>query len=162
MAPVAADSHANAGGRRRSVAGVPFRSVALHRWADHVGDDHVERVAAALDELAATTPAIRSLTHGADTGVHDDTYDYAIVIDVATAADWRTVRNHPPYVLLVEELLTGHVVDRAVAQFRIDDPAAMSPDTAHLAELSDEELMAQARRAAQASMDALMAEPDEI
>ena len=141
---------------------MPYRSVALHRWADHVDDDHVARLAAALDDLAATTPAVRALTHGVDTGVHDDPYDYVIVIDVATAADWRTVRNHPPYVLLVEELLTGHVTDRAVAQFRVDDPAALSPDTAHLAELSDEELMARARRAAQASMDALMAEPDVI
>jgi hypothetical protein len=140
---------------------VPFRTVALYRWADHVDDDHVARLEAALAELTAEVPAVRSLTHGADTGATSGSFDHVVVIDVATAEDWRSVRDHPVYILLVEELVTNHVVDQAVAQFRADDGAAMSPEEADVREISDDELMARARRAAQASMDALMAEPDD-
>ncbi len=140
---------------------MPFRTVALYRWADHVDDDHVARLEAALAELTAEVPAVRSLTHGTDTGATGGSFDYVVVIDVATAEDWRSVRDHPGYILLVEELVTNHVVDQAVAQFRADDGAAMSPEEADVREISDDELMARARRAAQAGMDALMAERDD-
>ena len=140
---------------------MPFRTVALYRWADHVDDDHVARLEVALAEMNPEVPGVRSLTHGADTGATGGSFDYVVVIDVATADDWRAVRDHPAYILLLEELVTNHVVERAVAQFRADDAAAMSPDEADVREISDEELMARARRAAQASMDALMAEPDD-
>jgi hypothetical protein len=134
--------------------------VALYRWADHVDDDHIARVASALDEFASELAAVRSLTHGADTGITGGTFDYVVVIDVASEADWRTVRDHPSYILLVEELVTSHVVDRAAAQFRLDDAAPASPEDAEVREISDDELMERARRAAQAGMDALMSEPD--
>jgi len=140
---------------------VPFRSVALYRWADHVDDDHVARLTVALDEFAAEMTSVRSLTHGADTGVLGGSFDQVVVIDVATEADWRAVRDHPSYILLVEELVTNHVVEQAAAQFRMDDAIAMSPEDADVREISDDELMARARRAAQASMDALMSDPDD-
>ena len=135
--------------------------MALYRWADHVDDDHVVRVGAALDEMAAEVGVVRSLTHGTDTGVTGGSFDYVVVIDVATAADWRAVRDHPSYILLVEELVTNHAADQASAQFRMDDSAASSPEDAEVREISDDELMERARRAAQASMDALMSEPDD-
>jgi hypothetical protein len=135
--------------------------VALYRWADHVDEDHVARLGVALDELAAEVAGVRTLTHGADTGVLGGSYDYVVVVDVDSAADWRAVRDHPTYILLVEELVTKHVDEQAAAQFRVDDPTTMSPEDADVRDLSDDELMKRARRAAQASMDALMSEPDD-
>ena len=137
-----------------------FRSVALYRWADHVDDEHVGRLGAALDELAAQVPCVRAVTHGTDVGMTGGGFDYVAVIDVATPEDWRTLRDHPSYILLVEELITHHAAEQASGQFRVDGPE--SPEEVDMRELSDDELMAQARRAAQASMDALMAEPDDV
>lgn len=141
---------------------MPFRSVALFRWADHVDDDHLARLGEALDELAAQARDVRAVTHGVDTGVTGGSFDYVVVIDVDTAADWRAVRDHPSYILLVEELVTNHVAEQATAQFRVDDPTTMSPEDADVRDLSDDELMDRARRAAQASMDALMSEADDV
>lgn len=141
---------------------MPFRHVVLYRWADHVGDEHVARLGEALDELAGHVPGVRALAHGTDTGVTGGEFDYLVVIDVDTAADWRAVRDHPSYVLLVEELVTNHAVDEASGQFRVADPSNLSPDDAEVRDLTDDELMARARRAAQASMDALLAEPDDM
>ena len=62
---------------------------------------------------------------------------------------------------LIRIVSSDHVAGQAVAQFRIDDAAATSSDDADVRELSDDELMARARRAAQASMDALLSDPDD-
>lgn len=140
---------------------MPFRSVALYRWADHVDDEHVERLDAALAELAAL-PAVRNVTHGVDAGVAGGSFDHVVVIDVDTVADWRSLRDGPAYILLVEELITPHVVEQASGQFRIADPAAVDVEDVDVRDLSDDELLDRARRAAQASMDALMAEPDDV
>ena len=140
---------------------MPFRSVALYRWGDHVDDDHQARLGAALDELAAQVPVVRSLSHGSDTGAMGGSADYVVVIDVDTAADWRALRDHPSYILLVEELITNHAVEQSVGQFRADDPSTLAPEDAEVRDLTDDELLERARRAAQASMDALMAETDD-
>ncbi len=139
---------------------MPFRSVALYRWAGHVDDEHVARLGVALGDLAAQVPCVRSVIHGSDVGAVGESFDYVVVIDVDSVVDWRTLRDHPTYILLVEELLTPHVVEQAVGQFRVDGP--MAPEDAEIGDLSDDELMERARRAAQASMDALLAEPDNL
>ncbi|MEO6652501.1 MAG: Dabb family protein [Ilumatobacteraceae bacterium] len=140
---------------------MPYRHVELYRWADHVDDEHLNRVAEAFDGLGNRVPGVRSVTHGIDIGLSGGGYDYLVVIDVDSVLAWRALRDHPAYVLLVEELFTGHVVDRVDGQFRVER-ASSGLGEIDMDELSDDELMAQARRAAQASMDALMAEPDDI
>lgn len=136
-----------------------YRSVALYRWADHVDDHHVARLADALDELAAHVPGVRALTHGRDVGTVGAAFDYVVVVDVETLADWRAVREHPSYILLVEELITGHVAEESAGQFRVESQAQATGND-DVRDLTDDELMDRARRAAQASMDALLAEPD--
>lgn len=141
---------------------MPFRSVALYRWADAVDDDHLARLGEAFGDLATQVRGVRNVTHGADAGMVGGTFDYVVVIDVDTVADWRAVRDHPSYILLVEELITPHLAEQATGQFRVADPAAVEAEDVDVRGLSDDELLARARRAAQASMDALMAEPDDV
>lgn len=140
---------------------MPFRHVAMYRWAEHVDDDHVRRLDEALEALSSQIPEVRYVTHGSDAGVSEGSFDYTMVIDVGGAASWRVTQNHPAYILLIEELLTNHVVERAVSQFTTrggGGPAAEFDAD----DLSDDELFERARRAAQASMDALLAEPDDV
>lgn len=133
----------------------------LYRFADEVGDEYLARLGEALDELRERVPGIRAVTHGADAGIVGGAFDYVVVVDVASAGDWRAVRDHPAYILLIEELITPHVADEATGQYRIDEAAATEPADVDPRELSDDELLERARRAAQASMDALLAEPDD-
>lgn len=138
--------------------------MALYRWADGVDDQHIDRLGEALDELASRVPGVRRVTHGRDAGLAGGSFDYVVVVDVDTVAGWRALRDHPSYILLVEELLTGHVAAEATGEFRLDEPSVIESTAAEpdLRSLSDDELMERARRAAQASMDALLAEPDDL
>lgn len=142
----------------------------MFRWADHVDADHVDRVRAAFDALPAQVPQIRQYLHGADVGVAEGNFDYVVVADFDQVDDWRTYRDHPAHVLLVEELIKPHVADRAAVQYQTGGErtvpllvgqggATDGPDA--YAELDDDELLALARRAAMADMQALLAEPDD-
>lgn len=152
---------------------VPFRHVAMYRWAAHVGPDHVDRVRTAFDELATLVPGVH--VHGSDVGVAEGTFDYLVVADFESVVDWRTYRDHPAHVLLEAELLDEHVVERATGQYQVPDARSahdvsatrmqafltQSEDVGASSDESDDELLARARRAAQAEMQALLAEPDE-
>jgi Stress responsive A/B Barrel Domain len=153
---------------------VPFRHVVLFRWAEHVDADHVARVRDTLDSLPDLIPQIRSFLHGADVGVSEGNFDYAIVADFDRVDDWRTYRDHPSHVLFVEELIKGHVASRAAVQYQT--PTQRSPHDVSAAGMkallaepddlvddeSDDALMERARRAALADMKSLLAEPDEM
>ena len=79
------------------------------------------------------------------------------------------------HVLLVEELIRDHVVDRAAGQYQTPDERsardvsatrmqtllADPDDVAELEHESDEELLERARRAAMAEMQTFLAEPDD-
>lgn len=154
---------------------MPFRHIAMFRWADHVDADHVDRVREALDELAALVK-VRHHAHGSDIGTSAEAFDFHVVADFETLADWRAYRDHPLHVLLVAELIDGHVIEQATGQYRT--PVASGGDeisapragafvgdvegTAGPDAESDEALLERARRAAMAEMQALLAEPDEL
>lgn len=159
---------------------MPFRHVAMFRWADHVDADHVDRVRDAYDALTDQVPGLRHLAHGPDVGVSEGTFDYLVVADFESVVEWRSFRDHPAHVLLTEELIVRHTVDRVTGQFHVTDGRGVHAVSAvdgasRLAEPvvgdgdagpvdieeSDEELMARARRAAMAEMQSLLAEPDE-
>ncbi len=151
---------------------MPFRHLALYRWAEHVDAEHVERVRAAFDALADDVAGLVSHTHGNDVGVSEGTFDYLVVADFHTIEAWRAYRDHPTHVLLLAELITGHVVEQAGGQFPTSESprtavsTAADPATSRDAppvdgEETDEELLARARQAALDSMQAFLAEPDD-
>ena len=138
----------------------------MFRWAEHVDADHVQRVRDALDALPAAIPEIRQYVHGSDVGVSEGSFDYVVVADFDTVADWRVYREHPTHLVMIEELITGHVAERAVVQYQTGThdahaaPAFASPVPTD-DDWDDDELMERARRAAMESMQALLAEPDD-
>lgn len=99
---------------------MPFRHVVMFTWADHVDDEHVAIVGAGLSALPGSIDVIRSYTHGTDVGESDGNYDYAVVADFDSVDDWRTYRDHPQHVQLIEDLFKGNVAARAAVQFETD------------------------------------------
>jgi hypothetical protein len=142
----------------------------MFRWAEHVDADHVQRVRDALDALPAAIPEIRRYVHGSDVGVSEGSFDYVVVADFDSVADWRVYREHPTHLLMIEELITGHVAERAAVQYQTGThdthaaPAFHLPAAGPVAgedDWDDDELMERARRAASERMHALLAEPDD-
>jgi hypothetical protein len=104
---------------------MPFRHVAMFKWADHVTPDVVEQIRTGFDELATLIPEIRSYTHGADVGVAEGNFDYVVVADFDNVAGWRTYREHPTHLVLIEEQLKPNWKERAAIQYQT--PAERDP-----------------------------------
>ena len=95
-----------------------FRHVVMFKWADDIADGHVDRVREGLNALPTAIEQIRSYVHGSDVGVSEGNYDYVVVADFDDVDDFRTYRDHPQHVLLVEQLIKGHISDRASVQYQ--------------------------------------------
>lgn len=137
-----------------------IRHVALYRWVPDLPADHIERVRDAFDELGARFPDVAH-HHGSDLGVSGDGFDYVVIADFASIEQWRTYRDDPAHVLLVEELLHDAVAERAGGQFALTPGPGPTVAAPPLADESDEEMLERARRAAMAEMQALLADPDD-
>jgi len=96
-----------------------IRHVAMFRWADTVDDAHVAAVGAGLDSLPRAIPEIAGYHHGPDLGFSETTFDYVVVGEFATAADYAVYRDHPEHRALIEALIAGYVTERATAQYEL-------------------------------------------
>jgi hypothetical protein len=97
---------------------MPFRHAVMFRWNDDVDADHLAQVRARFDELPGLVDTIRAYHHGADVGVNEGNYDYAVIAEFDTVEGYKRYRDHPDHVLLIEELIKGRVADRAAIQFQ--------------------------------------------
>lgn len=96
---------------------MPFRHVVMFKWTDDVDADHLDRIRAGLSALPGEIDVIRNYVHGDDVGISEGTYDYVVVADFDNVDDFRTYRDHPQHVRLIEEQIKGHVADRAAIQY---------------------------------------------
>ncbi len=97
-----------------------IRHVALFRWADGVTSDQVAEVEAALERLPSVIAELRAYTFGRDLGFGGDTYDFAVVADVADEDGFVAYRDHPEH-QAAREIITALAVDRASLQISIPD-----------------------------------------
>lgn len=96
---------------------MPFRHIVMFKWSADIDDDHIDRVRDGLSAMPTEIDEIRSYVHGADVGVSEGNFDYALVADFDNVNDYRTYRDHPQHVLFIEEVITGNVADRASVQY---------------------------------------------
>ena len=74
-----------------------FRHIALFRWAEGVTTEQIADLGEALYALPAVIPEIRSYRFGADVGLGEHNFDYAVVADFDGVEDFRTYRDNPDH-----------------------------------------------------------------
>jgi len=102
------------------MAGNAIRHVVMFKWNEDVTAEHIEAVAAGLDNLVATINQIQDYKHGPDAGLSDQNHDYVVVGDFASVADYEVYRDHPVHQEFIAELIAGRLADRSAVQYRID------------------------------------------
>ncbi|GAA3758928.1 Dabb family protein [Salinactinospora qingdaonensis] len=98
-----------------------IRHIALFRWATGTTSEQVEAVEAALSRLPELIPQLKNYSFGADVGIGGDTYDFAVVADVASEADYLSYRDHPEHQAALA-VIRPLLADRASVQFNIAGP----------------------------------------
>ena len=94
-----------------------IRHVVMFKWSDDVDEAHIAAVAEGLDGLVAGIPEIHAYAHGGDLGLADGNYDYAVVGDFQSEADYVVYRDHPIHKEFIGNLIAGRITDRAAVQY---------------------------------------------
>jgi hypothetical protein len=98
-----------------------FRHVVLLRWAPEATAADQESLAEALGRLPGAIPAIRVYRYGADAGLNDENFDFAVVADFADVAGYEQYRDHPAHRAVVAQHILPIAAERVAVQFRLDD-----------------------------------------
>ena len=96
-----------------------IRHIALFR----LKEDAPKEAKASLEEglflLAQTISEIERYEYGADLGLREGNYDFAVVADFADAAAFRIYAEHPDHKAFIADRLTPVAAERASLQFEL-------------------------------------------
>lgn len=94
-----------------------YRHVVMFEWDADVDAAHIEAAGAALDAAVAAIPEVAEYRHGSDLGLAEGNYDYAIVAEFASVADYTVYRDHPEHLRVIAEYLKDRISARAAVQY---------------------------------------------
>ncbi len=93
-----------------------LRHIVLLKFREGHTAEQVQAITDGMNGLAAQIPEILSYTHGVDAAISESAYDYAIVADFASEADYLVYSDHPAH-----KAVGAHVIailaDAAQMQF---------------------------------------------
>lgn len=94
-----------------------FHHVVSFQWGPDVTEDHIDRAAAALDDLCRVVDGIVSYHHGRDAGINQGNFQYAITARFESEQHYLGYRDHPQHQAFIQTFIAGHVAQRAAVQF---------------------------------------------
>jgi Stress responsive A/B Barrel Domain len=94
-----------------------FRHVVLFTWTSEATEEQKAAVAERLGELPGIIPEIRDYRIGADAGINDGNYDFAVAADFTDRESYLAYRDHPYHRGVVAETIRPIMADRAAVQY---------------------------------------------
>ena len=101
-----------------------FRHVVLLRFAPEATAEQRRAVAEALAELPAQIPELRRYQFGADAGVSEGNFDFAVVADCDDVDGYRAYATHPAHVAVITERIRPILAERVAVQYEVPGPVA--------------------------------------
>ena len=95
-----------------------FRHVVLLRWKPDMPAAALERAMEALAELKAATTSALDYRYGADAEVDAGNWDFAVVADFASEADYIEFRDDEAHRSMVSEVIVPWRAERAAIQLQ--------------------------------------------
>ena len=95
-----------------------IRHTTLFKWTAAATAEQKQAVAAELTAFAPTVPAIRSYCCGADAGLVEGNFDFAVVADFDDEAGYFSYRDHPVHREISARTVVPIMAQRVSVQFR--------------------------------------------
>ncbi|MEU0565286.1 Dabb family protein [Nonomuraea sp. NPDC005983] len=96
-----------------------IRHVVLFTWTEAATEEQKATVAAELRKLPGLIPELRAYTVGADAGINQGNYEFAVVADFDSVDDYLVYRDHPRHQALIAEHIRPIMADRAAVQLNV-------------------------------------------
>ena len=97
--------------------------IATFRWKDGVKEQNIAELTAALLEMAAGIPEIRSYTAGTNLHLRPGGSDYGVAAILDDAAGLDTYLDHPAHKAVYETFLGWMLAERSAVQLPLTDGA---------------------------------------
>jgi hypothetical protein len=94
-----------------------IRHVVLMKFREGTTPEAVQALTDGLRALPDMIPELVDYKVGPDLDLADDSWDFAVSADFASVDDFRTYREHPRHVAVIQELIAPHVETRHAVQF---------------------------------------------
>ena len=92
------------------------RHVVVFRFREGTTADQRATIVAELRKLPAVIPEIASYTVGEDAGLVEGTWDFAVIADFASEADYLSYRENPDHRAVIARHIQPVVDERGSAQ----------------------------------------------
>ncbi|MEV5897709.1 Dabb family protein [Nonomuraea fuscirosea] len=96
-----------------------IRHIVLFTWTEEATDEQKARVVTELRKLPGQIPQLRSYTVGADAGINQGTWDFAVVADFDNVDDYLVYRDDPGHQAVIAEHIKPIVAGRAAVQLSL-------------------------------------------
>jgi len=96
-----------------------IRHIALFRFSDAVTAEDIVDLDAALGKLPALVSTITSFDCGMNLGITGGAWDYAVVADFASQADYSIYATNPDHLDIVNTVVKPMITDAARIQFEV-------------------------------------------
>jgi hypothetical protein len=96
-----------------------FRHVVLFTWTDGATEEQKQAIPGELARMPAAIEQIRSYQYGPNAGTGAGNYDFGLVADFASKADFITYRDHPVHREMVARAVTPILKARAAIQYEV-------------------------------------------
>jgi hypothetical protein len=93
-----------------------FRHAVLINFKADADDSYREKVAQSVHALPEAISQVRAVACGTDAGLTAGSSDFAIIVDLDSADDYKTYEGHPAHLDLVDLIRQG-VESRTVVDF---------------------------------------------
>ena len=95
-----------------------FTHLASFKWKDQTPAADVEKITAALTELATGFSGVESYRCGPDISRTPDSYDFAVLGVFGSRDDFLAYRDHPEHQRILKELIGPNLANRIVVQLQ--------------------------------------------
>jgi hypothetical protein len=94
-----------------------IRHTVLFRWTEQATAEQKQAAHDQLAKLPSLVPSVRAFAIGADAGVNQGNYDFAVTADFDDQAGYLAYRDDPGHRDIVARFIAPILAERAAVQF---------------------------------------------
>ncbi len=97
-----------------------IKHIVLLKWKDGTDAEAVSAISHGFAQLAQSVNEISSYHFGTDAGIYPNEYDYGLVAEFATEADFKRYAANADHQQLMKDLISPVMESYTALQFHID------------------------------------------
>ena len=96
-----------------------IRHTVMFRWTSEATEEQKQRAAAEVARLPSLVPSLRAFHAGADLGLNQGNFDFAVTADFDDADGYVAYRDHPEHRAIISQFIQPIAAQRVAVQYEV-------------------------------------------